>query len=63
MSDYRQYLKAVGRKPIKGPLRTEKKAGDVEIAWSPIDRDYIPHVHEGPARLVDVSKRKRAEAA
>jgi hypothetical protein len=45
MSDYRTYLKAVGRKPIKGQIRTQKKAGDVELCWHP-EKGYVGHVHE-----------------
>lgn len=41
--DYRQYLRAVGRKPVKGPVRTEKQAGHLEIVWCPKSKDYVIH--------------------
>ena len=30
-SDYRRYLKSVGRKPIPKNIRTHRRPGDVEI--------------------------------
>lgn len=41
MTDYRTYLKAVGRKPIPRNLRTEKKPGDVEIVFCPKAKDWV----------------------
>jgi hypothetical protein len=45
--DYRQYLRSIGRKPIRGEIRTAKAADTVEIAWDARVKDYVGHVHEG----------------
>lgn len=45
MTDYRTFLKAVGRKPLPKSLRTEKKPGDVEIVFCPKARGYVAKVH------------------
>ena len=59
MRDYRSYLRAVGRKPLKGKLRTEKKPGDTELCWHP-DKGFIAHVHEGETAKVVPIKRRAA---
>ena len=41
MTDYRAYLKAVGRKPIPRNIRTERRPRDVEIVYSPAARDWV----------------------
>ena len=53
MRTYRAYLKSIGRKPVKA-VRTEKRAGDVEIVWCPKARDYVAHRHEGEASTGEV---------
>ena len=44
---YKDHLRAIGRKPIKGKLRTSKKQGDVELAWDAREGEFVGHVHEG----------------
>ena len=57
---YKTYLKSIGRKPIRGKLRTEKTPGSIEIVWDPETRDYIAHIHEGPPKLKLVTNKRRA---
>jgi len=45
MKSYRQYLKAIGRKPLRGPLRTKKRAGDVELVWDARVGDWVTYRH------------------
>ncbi len=46
MKSYKQYLRAIGRKPIPdiSRLRTVKQPGDVEIVYR--DGNWVRHVHE-----------------
>ena len=60
---YKSYLRSIGRKPLRGPLRTSKKPGDVEVgAWDARVGDYVKHVHEGEetGNVVQLKRRARA---
>jgi len=60
MKSYRQYLKAIGRKPLRGPLRTTKKPGDVELVWDAKAGEYVAHRHEGEetGNVVQLKRRR-----
>ena len=61
MKSYRQYLKAIGRKPLRGPLRTKKQAGDLEVGcWDAKAGEYVAHRHEGEETGNVVQLKRRA---
>ena len=60
MKSYRQYLKAIGRKPLRGKLRTDKKPGDVELVWDARVGEYVVHRHEGEEKGNVVQLKRRA---
>lgn len=45
MSDYRAYLKAVGRKPLPKNLRTVRQPGDKEIVYCRKAGEYVAIIH------------------
>lgn len=62
---YKTFLKSIGRKPVRGPIRTKKTAGSIELVWDQRVRDYVPVIHEGEPekpklKLVQVVKRRAA---
>ena len=60
---YKDVLRAKGRKPLRGPLRTSKKPGDVELVWDARVRDWVTYRHpETPVEgnVVPIKGRRRA---
>lgn len=57
---YKAFLKSIGRKPVRGQLRTEKLPGSIELVWDPRVGDYVAHVHEGPPKLKLVTSKRKA---
>lgn len=47
--DYRAALRAKGIRPLRGQLRTERKAGDHEIVWDREKREYVGYIHQEAA--------------
>ena len=41
MGDYRSYLRSIGRKPIRGKIRTQRQAGDVEVVRDHRAGEYV----------------------
>ena len=59
--DYRDELRHRRVKPLRGPLRTSKKPGDVELVWDARVRDWVTYRHpETPVEGNVVQLKRRA---
>lgn len=56
--DYRAFLRAVGRKPIKGDVRTPRRPGDLEIVLDVKSGKHVLHRYPPAPRQAKTGRRR-----